>query len=352
MSAMDRGTTAPAKPVSPVATDKLPPPATRAERLHREIQRWAAPGFVPGRLVDRDTWAQVAPFITSFERSRPVNMPGLSPRVPVLYATAEGSQLHGSIMRSRTLDVLVEIYSDGHARCTGWRRGARKSATNADLEVSGGVGNPATHGRPPGTSLAIHDVRGHLMYFLEAPSGSSEARIIEALNARLFERPATNAGPVKLVKGVRRDSATTIQDGVAVPSPPPRLVRDAAEAESLATEWIGWLGWPDAITTRAVADEGVDVIGRGNGGVVAQVKFEAIKTGRPALQALFGAGQAMKVEHFVFFSSAGYSSQAQQWADGVGMMLFRFTLNGSIEPINSAARSRFETTQSETRRNR
>jgi len=118
--------------------------------------------------------------------------------------------------------------------------------------------------------------------------------------------------------------------------PAARLVRDAAEAEELAAEWTRWLGWPGAYRTVATGDSGIDVYGESitNGIVVAQVKFEALPAGRPVLQAIFGAGHGVGAQAWLFFTSAGYTAQAVAWADGVDMALFRFTLDGQIEPSN------------------
>ena len=120
--------------------------------------------------------------------------------------------------------------------------------------------------------------------------------------------------------------------------PDKRLVRDAHEAEEVVATWVQWLGWSDAYRTPASNDNGYDVIGHGsNGTVVAQVKFEAKPAGRPILQALYGAGHGEAAEHWLFFTSAGYSPPALEWADKVGMALFRFSLDGDIEAVNWCA---------------
>jgi hypothetical protein len=73
------------------------------------------------------------------------------------------------------------------------------------------------------------------------------------------------------------------------PKPQLRLVRDAGEAEEMAAEWVRWLGWSKARRTQATGDGGIDVLcknAKGTSKVAAQVKFEALPTGRPVLQAL------------------------------------------------------------------
>lgn len=125
-------------------------------------------------------------------------------------------------------------------------------------------------------------------------------------------------------------------------APSPRIVRDFSESEQLAAEWIRHMGWSSARVTQPGQDSGLDVIGRSTslGTVVAQVKMEAQKTGRPVLQNLNGAGRSRSInaEHLMFFSSAGYARSASEWANGEDIALFRFTLNGSIQAENEAAR--------------
>lgn len=126
------------------------------------------------------------------------------------------------------------------------------------------------------------------------------------------------------------------------PRPEKRLVRDALEAEEVVALWVRWLGWPDARTTVATGDGGIDVIGTGPTGLaVAQVKFEAKPTGRPQLNALFGAGHGVGATSWLFFTAKGYSEQALDWADQVGMSLFSFTLDGDIQPVNRSAADLF-----------
>lgn len=156
--------------------------------------------------------------------------------------------------------------------------------------------------------------------------GSLQARLDKNDNIQLETIPADPAQPPR----TRRR-----------PRPTPRLVRDAAEAEEMAAEWVRWLGWAHAKRTPATADGGIDVLGRNarsTSKVAAQVKFEALPTGRPILQGLYGAGHGEGADTWLFFSSAGYTAQAQEWAGKVGMALFRFTLDGGIEGINPRAR--------------
>lgn len=130
------------------------------------------------------------------------------------------------------------------------------------------------------------------------------------------------------------------------PKPQPRMVRNVPESEELAAEWVQYMGWPTAHVTRATGDSGVDVLGHETklGGVAVQVKFEANRAGRPVLQSLYGAGlsSGLEANHFMFFASAGYSRQAEEWADRNSVALFQWTFDGSITPLNETAQTYFE----------
>ena len=60
------------------------------------------------------------------------------------------------------------------------------------------------------------------------------------------------------------------------------------------------------------------------------------------LQELYGAGLATGATVTAFFSSAGFSAQAQVWADQVGMALFEFAVDGSVVPVKPHGRGIFE----------
>lgn len=124
------------------------------------------------------------------------------------------------------------------------------------------------------------------------------------------------------------------------PKPEPRLVRDAEESEELTAEWIRYMGWSNAHPTVTTGDNGIDVVGKepSLGVVAAQVKFEAKKNGRPAIQGLYGAGHGIAADHWLFPSSAGYSPMAVDWANKMQVGLFHFTLGGAIEPIDMAGK--------------
>ena len=119
--------------------------------------------------------------------------------------------------------------------------------------------------------------------------------------------------------------------------PRQRLVRTFRESEQLAADWMHWMGFSDARLTVGGPDEGVDVLASA---AVAQVKFEGALTGRPAVQSLYGVATSL-CRTGMFFSLAGWTAEAKQWADLVEVALFRFTHDGSVTPDNLAAERLF-----------
>lgn len=112
--------------------------------------------------------------------------------------------------------------------------------------------------------------------------------------------------------------------------PAPRLVKGADAAEDYAAELLRHLGFHDAVRTPKGPDGGTDVMASG---VVVQVKFEALPTGRPAIQNLAGIA-AVEDARAVFFSLAGYTPAAIAWADRARVALLEFEVDGTIMATN------------------
>jgi hypothetical protein len=70
--------------------------------------------------------------------------------------------------------------------------------------------------------------------------------------------------------------------------------------------------------------------------MVAQVKMHMVPIGRPDLQRLYGVAVTEGAVS-VFFSLTDYTREAKDWADQVGMALFRFSPVGEAEPVNGYA---------------
>ncbi|WP_235529216.1 restriction endonuclease [Phycicoccus sp. Root101] len=104
-------------------------------------------------------------------------------------------------------------------------------------------------------------------------------------------------------------------------------------AEVLATEHLRSIGFRDAQRAPAGTDGGFDVEGRG---VVAQVKYRTTAVGRPDVQRLVGANQHGAQP--VFYSRAGYSQSAIDYARQTGVALFEVDAAESyVQPVNEVA---------------
>lgn len=105
------------------------------------------------------------------------------------------------------------------------------------------------------------------------------------------------------------------------------------QAEQAAADWLRSHGY-DARLTGPGADEGVDVEAPG---VVAQVKRWSKPVGRPDIQKLYGvASQRNAVA--IFFSTEGYTKQAEEFANDVGMALLVLRSSSSVEPANQVGK--------------
>lgn len=149
--------------------------------------------------------------------------------------------------------------------------------------------------------------------------------------------PELTAALVYAIKNLR--SAARSSGTLGVPSsqaarPAARLVRSAREAEEVAATWMTYLGFGNARVTDIGIDGGIDVDAETG---VAQVKMEALPTGRPVVQQTYGAA-TLENKAAVCFSLAGFTAEAVAWADRADMPLFRFDFQGEPEPVNIAAR--------------
>ncbi|ASR54191.1 restriction endonuclease [Cellulomonas sp. PSBB021] len=115
---------------------------------------------------------------------------------------------------------------------------------------------------------------------------------------------------------------------------PGQYVANEVEAEEFAAHTLRAFGHTDAARTPTGPDGGIDVRASR---ALAQVKFRASQTGRPDLQRLVGAAAHQRHAELFFFSGAGFSTKAVEYADQVGVALFTFDLAGTLTPVNDAA---------------
>ncbi len=115
--------------------------------------------------------------------------------------------------------------------------------------------------------------------------------------------------------------------------PRPQLIRDFNDSERVAAEWMRYFGYSNVGVMPVGPDGGVDVY---SDEALAQVKAQASPTTRPQVQQHLGVCRAQGKEP-VFFSLAGYTPGAVDWADANGMVLFLFDRQGIPAAANSAA---------------
>ncbi|NKR65278.1 hypothetical protein GS491_26650 [Rhodococcus hoagii] len=106
------------------------------------------------------------------------------------------------------------------------------------------------------------------------------------------------------------------------------------DAEVNAATQMRAMGFTDATVTAAGADGGIDVHASN---AVAQVKLHGKPTGRPDLQRLYGARGGNHAKAMLFFTMAGYTTAAVEYADQVEMALFTYSLDGTIRASNRTA---------------
>ncbi|MGB3675974.1 MAG: restriction endonuclease, partial [Candidatus Nanopelagicales bacterium] len=106
------------------------------------------------------------------------------------------------------------------------------------------------------------------------------------------------------------------------------------EAERNAAEHMILMGFHDARVTTGGADGGIDVTAHN---ALAQVKWRGGVSGRPDLQRLYGARGAALHKQLLFFSAAGYSNNALDYADSTGIALFVFEPTGELTANNTDA---------------
>ncbi|MEU0265669.1 restriction endonuclease [Nocardioides sp. NPDC006303] len=117
--------------------------------------------------------------------------------------------------------------------------------------------------------------------------------------------------------------------------PEPQQIDSWKAAEENAARWMRYWGFTDSRCTPAGPDGGIDVVA---GSALAQVKFEAHQTGAPAVQRLVGARRNETEKALLFFSGVGFARPAVEYADDMGIALFKYDLLGEMSPQNLTAR--------------
>lgn len=107
------------------------------------------------------------------------------------------------------------------------------------------------------------------------------------------------------------------------------------QAELNAAEAMRSWGYLDAESPNHGADGGIDVR---SAKALAQVKFRGSKAGRPEIQNLYGAAAGDGAKALMFFDFTGYSPQAVDYANQMGIGLYTYDTSGAVTSVNEAGR--------------
>ncbi|WP_219825225.1 hypothetical protein [Streptomyces roseicoloratus] len=113
----------------------------------------------------------------------------------------------------------------------------------------------------------------------------------------------------------------------------PVTIRTARDAVAASAGYLRWLGFRDVVQPEERSASAVDLRGPG---LVAQVDPSTRPTGLRAVECLWLNGLSSSAVS-VYFSLAGYTPEAHERADGLGIPLFVLDLTGTPQPVNPPA---------------
>ncbi|MFF9837936.1 hypothetical protein [Streptomyces sp. NPDC013740] len=125
----------------------------------------------------------------------------------------------------------------------------------------------------------------------------------------------------------------------ARPSFRPVTIRTARDAVAASAGYLRWLGFRDVVQPEERSAVAVDLRGPG---LVAQVDPSTRPTGLRAVECLWLNGLSSGSTS-VCFSLAGYTPEAHERAEGLGIPLFVLDLTGTPQPVNAPADALIDT---------
>ena len=134
------------------------------------------------------------------------------------------------------------------------------------------------------------------------------------------------------------DIASRDRTGGYVEMPAARLIRTPRDAEEYAAEVMEAIGFTNVRLSPVGPDGGIDVT---SDEALAQVKLEGRRSTREQLQRLTGITLTQGTAA-IFFSLAGYTKAALDWAEATDMALFEFAYDGSLDARSSLAVDLYE----------
>jgi len=113
----------------------------------------------------------------------------------------------------------------------------------------------------------------------------------------------------------------------------PITIRTARDAVTVAALYLRWLGYEDIRRADQRPPSGIGLAARG---VLAQVD-PTVRPASPRDVECLWLTAMTESAHCVYFSLAGYTTEARTRADTLGVPLFVLDLTGTPQPVNSLA---------------
>lgn len=205
-------------------------------------------------------------------------------------------------------------------------RGADPSDGEWDLQMDDG--RVHRYSSPAALASSYSDIIGQLVLSAAKPYftyeqrtswGGDELMSIAAEAVRRQAELADLAAEAENVLALASQSLSSWQN--LNPAPPTCPYGVSPEgAEAWCRDWLVHMGMVDAEVTRLAGDGGVDVVSARH---VVQVKHYTGSVSIAELRELVGVA-AVEVKKPVFMTSGNYPSQAEEFADKAGMLLFRY----------------------------
>lgn len=139
--------------------------------------------------------------------------------------------------------------------------------------------------------------------------------------------PAGDTGPAPEVEPSAPDSAPSRR------AFQPITIRTARDAVTVAALYLRWLGYQDIRRADQRPPSGIGLAARG---LLAQVD-PTVRPASPRDVECLWLTAMTESAHCVYFSLAGYTTEARTRADALGVPLFVLDLTGTPQPVNGLA---------------
>ncbi|MEU7299988.1 hypothetical protein [Streptomyces sp. NPDC007206] len=141
------------------------------------------------------------------------------------------------------------------------------------------------------------------------------------------------AGPGTPQTAAETPAGTGPEPAVRRPAFPPRAIRTARDAVTVAALYLRWLGYGDV---RRADQRPPNGIGLAAPGLLAQVDPTVRPAAHRDVECLWLTAMTESAD-CVYFSLAGYTDAARSGADALGVPLFVLDLAGVPQPVNDPA---------------